>query len=98
MGGGQHSTASDVFSFGVVMWELLTWQMPWVDDVNGWSIVSKTQQGERLAIPDMSYLPGGPGHASSIQGYVELMEKCWAQDPAERPSFGAVASTLRSLM
>jgi len=24
-----YSKAADVFSFGVILWELVTWQMPW---------------------------------------------------------------------
>ena len=24
-----YSKAADVFSFGVILWELITWQMPW---------------------------------------------------------------------
>ena len=24
-----YSKAADVFSFGMILWELITWQMPW---------------------------------------------------------------------
>lgn len=32
------STAQDVFSFSVVMWELLTWALPWRDAANPWQV------------------------------------------------------------
>ncbi len=31
---GRHSRSSDVYSYGIVLWELLTWRAPWVDDVS----------------------------------------------------------------
>lgn len=34
-----YSTAADVYSFAVVLWELLTWQVPW-DDHNPFQVIS----------------------------------------------------------
>ena len=31
-------------------------------------------------------------------GYNELMEECWAKDPAKRPSFKSVLSRLQALL
>ncbi len=28
-GAQEYTKAGDVFSFGVVLWELITWQLPW---------------------------------------------------------------------
>lgn len=33
----RHSKAADVYSFGIVLWELMTWQLPW-DDCNHFQV------------------------------------------------------------
>ena len=52
--------------------------------------------GKRPPLPaDLTSLPGGtfPGMGT----YVELMQQCWAQQPAERPSFAEITARLREL-
>jgi serine/threonine protein kinase len=74
--------ASDVWSFGVVAWELLHGDgaQPW----RGYSLVQLVAAaiaGERLAIPACPGCPALPA----------LVAECWARRPAERPSFADIA-------
>ena len=43
---------ADVFAFGIVLWELMTWQLPWGQE-NPWAIVNAVTEGQRLAVPPM---------------------------------------------
>ena len=67
----------DVYSFGVVVWELLTMENPFKDvkTVEELKEIVITKQ-ERPPIPD--YCP---------RTLAKLIEKCWHQDPTERPAF-----------
>ena len=171
--------ARAVYSFGVILWELLTWRVPWEDydgpwqarsppwgpylvhmhpacldappfarrtgclhnvpsglyvwklsevedvggqlvDVGRWAcvavradprkhsaagvayatrwacaqvVIAVVDRGLRPEIPAASALPTAPLRQHSA--YVALMRRCWATDPAQRPTFDAVISELR---
>lgn len=96
--GAAPAPADDVYSFGVVLWELLTWQFPW-GDAAPWTVVAAIQGGRRPAVPPAAQLPGlGPGAMPPGLGrYVALMERCWAQQPQNRPSFEDIMAEMRAI-
>ncbi|KAF9609635.1 hypothetical protein IFM89_017774 [Coptis chinensis] len=74
----------DVFSFGIVLWEILTGEEPYANMHYGaiiGGIVSNTLR------------PPVPSFCDSE--WKRLMEECWAPDPVARPSFTEIASRLR---
>lgn len=76
----------DVYSFGIVMWELLTGEEPYAD-IHCASIIG--------GIVNDSLRPQIPTWCDPE--WKSLMESCWASDPTQRPSFAEVAQKLRNM-
>uniref|UniRef100_A0A5B7BBL6 Protein kinase domain-containing protein n=1 Tax=Davidia involucrata TaxID=16924 RepID=A0A5B7BBL6_DAVIN len=74
----------DVFSFGIVLWEILTGEEPYANMHYGAIIGGIVSNTLRPSIPSFC-----------DPEWRRLMEQCWAPNPAARPSFTEIASRLR---
>ncbi|XP_015575652.1 serine/threonine-protein kinase STY46 isoform X1 [Ricinus communis] len=76
----------DVFSFSIVLWELLTGKLPYEHLSPLQAAISVVQQGLRPSIPKRTH-----------PKLVELLERCWQQDPSLRPEFYEILELLQNL-
>ncbi|XP_020084027.1 serine/threonine-protein kinase STY46-like isoform X2 [Ananas comosus] len=74
---------ADVFSFGIVLWELLAGKLPYEDLTPLQAAVAVVQKGLRPTIPKDTH-----------PKLAVLLEKCWQQDPALRPNFSDILEIL----
>ncbi|KNA06761.1 hypothetical protein SOVF_177990 isoform A [Spinacia oleracea] len=78
---------SDVFSFGVILWELVTMKIPW-DGLNALQVVGVVGfMDRRLDLPE-----GLDPHISSI------IKECWISKPEQRPSFEDIIPRMISIL
>ncbi|CAM4940214.1 unnamed protein product [Rotaria socialis] len=71
---GKPSKASDVYSLGIVFWELATERIPY-EELDEATISQGVKAGERLKIP--SDVP---------HDYTSLISNAWSQEPSDRPT------------
>ncbi|KAH6776242.1 kinase superfamily with octicosapeptide/Phox/Bem1p domain-containing protein [Perilla frutescens var. hirtella] len=74
----------DVFSFGIVLWEILTGEEPYANMHYGAIIGGIVNNTLRPLVPSFC-----------DPEWRLLMEQCWAPDPLARPSFTEIARRLR---
>lgn len=80
---GKMSPAVDVFSFGIMMWELLTARVAFKGLHYGAIIEHVALLGERPPLP-----------AEAPEDFCLLMSSCWHADAAQRPAFDQVMRCL----
>jgi len=73
-------TKADVYSFGIILWELLTCHVPYPEINDLKEIYDEIViKGKRPPIPD-----------NCPTKLAELMAQCWNADPEARPSFSSI--------
>jgi serine/threonine protein kinase len=80
-----YTEKADVYSFAIILWEMLTRQIPYAGK-NTMQVVRSVDRGERLTIPD--YCP---------PDYAQLINDCWNTDPAKRLSFAEVLARMEKM-
>ncbi|MEQ2313661.1 putative serine/threonine protein phosphatase [Ameca splendens] len=81
------TSASDVWMFGVCMWEILMYGIKPFQGVKNNDVIGRIENGERLAMP-----PHCPPTLYS------LMTKCWSYDPSKRPRFTELKTQLSTIL
>lgn len=81
------TTASDVWMFGVCMWEILTRGDKPFQNVRNAEVLNRLENGERLPLP-----------SSCPPQLYSIMCRCWAAQPDSRPSFTVLKEALREIL
>ncbi|XP_075393224.1 mitogen-activated protein kinase kinase kinase 10 [Tenrec ecaudatus] len=77
------SKSSDVWSFGVLLWELLTGEVPY-HEIDALAVAYGVAMN-KLTLPIPSTCP---------EPFARLLEECWDSDPHGRPDFGSILKQL----
>ncbi|KAL7680599.1 putative mitogen-activated protein (MAP) kinase kinase kinase 7 [Plasmopara halstedii] len=91
--GQEHTEKTDVYSFGVILFEALSSSMPY-SSISVDAIPFVVQAGKRPV--DFHPLELPPGDA--MEDLYGLMTRCWSAEVHVRPTFAVIISTLQSIL
>ncbi|KAH3746176.1 serine/threonine-protein kinase STY46 [Pelomyxa schiedti] len=83
-GANDYGVETDVFSYGIMLWQILTEMLPYRTMKDFYSFVVS---GKREEIPE-----------TAPPEYAELIVDCWDHDPTRRPPFPAITAVLDHLL
>jgi len=74
-----YSSKSDVYSYGITLWEIITKEEPWPDLEPITAAINVVEKGAILPIPVDCPLP-----------FANIMKQCWRRDTTQRPDMTAI--------
>ncbi|KAK2889442.1 hypothetical protein Q8A67_014817 [Cirrhinus molitorella] len=80
------TTKSDVWSYGVLLWELMTRGASPYPDVDPYDITTYLMQGRRLLQPQYC-----------LDSLWSIMLRCWNPEPEKRPSFPSLVKVVEEI-
>ena len=84
--GKETTFASDIYSIGILMWEISSGQPPFINHEHNYDLAMKIVNGMRPKI-----VPGTPSE------YRKLMEQCWDADLTKRPNISILWEEISEL-
>ncbi|KAI6219883.1 Protein kinase domain-containing protein [Aphelenchoides besseyi] len=81
------SSKSDVWAYAVMLWEVFTGgQKPWEDEECK-AITKAIKAGKMPVFPE-----------STPKQVLDIVEKCWKKEPADRPTFKSIATSVLNIL
>lgn len=81
--------AADIWSFGVVVWEICERKLPYYELNNKEVVEAVCSKGVRLPKPTRISIP------NELE---QILNRCFSEDPNQRPSFAEICGILRPLV
>ncbi len=85
--GAKATVFSDIYSLGMVLWELASRKIPFADAATPAIAVTWVAQGEQEVTPE-----------ETPEKFKQLIQSCWDKEPSKRPTADVVAKRLDSLL
>jgi small GTP-binding protein len=86
----EYTEKADIYSYGVILWELLTRKQYFGEYKFLSEIEEKIIAGQRPEIPDTK-------ECQMVPEYIDLVRECWDGDPTKRPTFETICRRLKNI-